>query len=313
MDNFMYNQKALLPWEGIPEFGSYTDPDNHSIHMGVSMVCSGKMKHFLIPLLLNGQQYFVAVLQSGRDVNIVQCGIECTGRRLFNRVLQVGVPEYMKKKSPHLTFQSLQLSVQDVESLFWGVLQKCWIAAYDAVSLNHPEYVATGMVFAYEPRHYGWLLPPPLPGGAVQHGVQSNERIEIFLRWACSDPADRSVLIPTTEGRHTYMAIIQKGIVFNLVDVKFTPYAVLSYTERNVFHTQGGIQIRSVRLNEAEKHALIQEPMSRYFQTKKSDYTSRYYHPPRMIVFAMSLVTRLNDDSRTTQWVQTYWGRIWSL
>jgi hypothetical protein len=299
---------ARIPWNRQAIFVKYNMSECARIKMGLEMMTTvpNTKKEILIalPPLANGTAYFVAVVRVDRTVRIVQFRMELMpGGEGIARVRPIQVSAAVQLEYPHITFVSDQFQEADSERLFWRVMRKSWERAYDVMSLSNPQHILMGGgTFGYDNRPVeGWAqaLAPLVNQSVYNPGF--NSRIEIALHeLRVPGGGTTTLLVFDRLNKDHAVALIRTGTVINAVDLQMATYPVRIITQRraifpphiNVFFPE--VQFTSVQLSDAERDALVQEPVARHHHALTNPYYVEHYRIPRLTALAMSLHPRLS-------------------
>jgi hypothetical protein len=303
--------RARNPWNRPALFAPYEPTDCERIKMGLQMMMTvaGAKKALLVPLvpLADGTVYFAAITRADRVVRTVQFRMELMpGGDGVMRIRPIQVSAAVRAEYPHITFVSDQLQEVDSERLFWRAMRKSWERVYDMVSLSNPQHsLLGGGTFGYDNRPVeGWTqaLTPLIHQAVYNRRFESQIEIALHELRVPGGGTTTMLVFDRLNTAHA-VALIRTGTVINAVDLQVTTYPVRTITQRraifppniNVFFP--GVQFTSVQLSDAERDALIQEPVVRHYHALTDDYFVEHVHVPRRTALAMSLHPRLSSGA----------------
>ncbi len=303
--------RARTPWNPPALYVPYEPRECVRIGAGLQgmLTVPGAKKELLIPLppLIDGTVYYAAVTRVDRQVRTVQFRMEAMPSGSWAmRIRPIRVSDAVRDRYRSITFVSDQLQEVDGERLFWRVMRKSWEKAYDAVSVLNPQHVVLGGgAFGYDDRPVeGWTQAlTPLVHQAV-YNPPLGARIEIALHELRVPGGKTETLVVFDRlNKDHAVALIRTGTVINAVDLQFATYPVRTMWQRRAIfppHINAffpGVQFTSAQLSDAEKDALIQQPVLRHYATIVDGYVNDYVHTPRLTALAMSLHPRLSGGA----------------
>ena len=292
------------PWSGVAAYQNYSPHDSMAIEDGVRAMLEGPANPYLLipltPAANGGVQYYAGIVRDSSDersLKIAQYRLDLvpSGEWVI-RQRSISTPGTVRNAFPHIDFRTGQFDEVDNKGLFWDVLREGSVSMYLKISLSSPHrhtYVG-GTRLAYDLRRDAWTLNPS-PGDQADYHPFVLTRLEISLREMCV--SQRPVLLVYTPRNDEHLVVIHRSgpTTFNLVDIRMVAYPDPRVSERMVIIRPAlvqmfpGFQLTSVRLTNADKASIFQEPVLRHYQALKE----KHDQGPRRLAIAMSLHRRL--------------------